>query len=62
MYLKNTTKFLAKKYFDIFFCKYPSFCEQNPILVVITCLRTAVKVFILSFSLTKQLRDLKIIQ
>lgn len=46
---KSATKFLAKKYFDIFVSKYPRFMEQNPILGIITCLRTAAKVILLRY-------------
>lgn len=62
MNLKNTTRFLAKKYFDVSFCKYPDFCEKNPILVVITCLRTAVKVHIQLFSSIKFVKNHRYIQ
>ena len=42
--LLNTTKFIARKYFDIFLATHPLTPPQHLILTAITCLRTAVKV------------------
>jgi hypothetical protein len=42
--LKGTTKFMAKKYFDVLLQMCPGLARQNPVLAIITCLRTAVKV------------------
>ena len=43
--LDGTSKFLAKKYFDLYLTTIPELDPKRIILVLVTCLRIAAKVF-----------------